>query len=77
MLLEEFDPSLSINPTLPSINPSISQAVFSGGPVTVNVRSTPVAADVQFCCETAQHGFMHRRPTTCSCSASPKFDHIC
>ena len=44
MLLEEFDPSLSINPTLPSINPSISQAVFSGGPVTVNVRSIPVAA---------------------------------
>jgi hypothetical protein len=36
--LEEFDPSLSINPTLPSINPSISQAVFSDGPVTVNVR---------------------------------------
>ena len=36
--LEEFDPSLSINPTLPSINPSISQAVFSNGPVIVNVR---------------------------------------
>ncbi len=49
MLLEEFDPSLSINPTLPSINPSISQAVFSGGPVTVNVRSSRVVADGQLC----------------------------
>ena len=45
MLLEEFDPSLSINPTLPSINPSVSQALFSGGPVTINVRSLPAAAD--------------------------------